>query len=375
LFFDDDTLDGTDNTLDSTLGQGGGDSSSQGQDDLTASDETIQEMFRKGEESAFEQKLGQTEIESLLGINHVHEKNKQNAIESLVNSNLVYYERLPMLEVVFDRLVRMLSTSLRNFTSDNVEVIFDNLTTIRFGDYLNSVSLPAMLGVFRAEQWDNQGLFVVDSRMIYSVVDVLLGGRRGDMSSDVDSRPYTTIERNLIDRMIRIILNDMHTAFDPICYVNFRFERLETNPRFAMIARAANAAILVRLRVEMEERGGTIDLILPYATIEPIRELLLQNFMGEKFGRDSIWENHLAEQLWNTDMVLQATLPQETYSLEEVLQWKVGTQITFNCDPTSPVRIVCEGYPLMEGRMGQKGGKIAVKIDDVLFKEEGQVHE
>ncbi len=375
MFFDDDTPDGTDNTLDSTLGQGGGDSSSQGQDDLTANDETIQKMFREVEESVFEEKLGQTEIESLLGINHTHEKNKQNAIESLVNSNLVYYERLPMLEVVFDRLVRMLSTSLRNFTSDNVEVIFDNLTTIRFGDYLNSVSLPAMLGVFRAEQWDNQGLFVVDSRMIYSVVDVLLGGRRGDMSSDVDSRPYTTIERNLIDRMIRIILNDMHTAFDPICYVNFRFERLETNPRFAMIARAANAAILVRLRVEMEERGGTIDLILPYATIEPIRELLLQNFMGEKFGRDSIWENHLAEQLWNTDMVLQATLPQETYSLEEVLQWKVGTQITFNCDPTSPVRIVCEGYPLMEGRMGQKGGKIAVKIDDVLFKEEGQVHE
>ena len=375
MFFDDDTPDGTDNTLDSTLGQGGGDSSSQGQDDLTAGDETIQEMFREVEESVFEEKLGQTEIESLLGINHTHEKNKQNAIESLVNSNLVYYERLPMLEVVFDRLVRMLSTSLRNFTSDNVEVIFDNLTTIRFGDYLNSVSLPAMLGVFRAEQWDNQGLFVVDSRMIYSVVDVLLGGRRGDMSSDVDSRPYTTIERNLIDRMIRIILNDMHTAFDPICYVNFRFERLETNPRFAMIARAANAAILVRLRVEMEERGGTIDLILPYATIEPIRELLLQNFMGEKFGRDSIWENHLAEQLWNTDMVLQATLPQETYSLEEVLQWNVGTQITFNCDPTSPVRIVCEGYPLMEGRMGQKGGKIAVKIDDVLFKEEGQVHE
>jgi flagellar motor switch protein FliM len=321
------------------------------------------------EDSTGNKKLDQKEIDSLLGLDS-KKNSKNNAIKSLINSNLVYYERLPMLEVVFDRLVRMLSTSLRNFTSDNVEVIFDSFTTVRFGDYLNSVPLPAMLAVFRAEQWDNQGLFVIDSRMIYSVVDVLLGGRRGSVPVRVDGRPYTTIERNLVERMIRVILNDMHTAFDPICYVNFRFERLEINPRFAMIARSANAAILVKLRVEMEERGGNIDLILPYATIEPIRELLLQNFMGEKFGRDSIWENHLAEQLWNTDVILQASLPQETYSLEEILQWQVGTQITFNCDPTSPVRLLCEGFPLMEGRMGQKGGKIAVKVDEILFKEE-----
>ncbi len=335
-------------------------------DEMLANDGTFAENAQLGEK-----KLDQSEIDSLLGVDH-KKNSKNDAIKSLINSNLVYYERLPMLEVVFDRLVRMLSTSLRNFTSDNVEVIFDSFTTVRFGDYLNSVPLPAMLAVFRAEQWDNQGLFVIDSRMIYSVVDVLLGGRRGSVPVRVDGRPYTTIERNLVERMIRVILNDMHTAFDPICYVNFRFERLEINPRFAMIARSANAAILVKLRVEMEERGGNIDLILPYATIEPIRELLLQNFMGEKFGRDSIWENHLAEQLWNTDVILQASLPHEMYTLDEILQWKVGTQITFNCDPTSPVRLLCEGFPLMEGRMGQKGGKIAVKVDELLFRDEGE---
>jgi len=46
----------------------------------------------------------------------------------------------------------------------------------------------------------------------------------------------------------------------------------------------------------MEDRGGRLELLLPYATLEPVRELLLQQFMGEKFGRDSIWETHLAEE-------------------------------------------------------------------------------
>src|SRR5262249_48302465 len=106
--------------------------------------------------------LNQDEIDSLLGFDAESDRAADNSgIQAIVNSSLVSYERLPMLEVVFDRLVRMMSTSLRNFTSDNVEVSLDNITSIRFGDYLNSIPLPAMLSVFKAEEWDNYGLLVV----------------------------------------------------------------------------------------------------------------------------------------------------------------------------------------------------------------------
>src|SRR3954468_15473345 len=91
-----------------------------------------------------------------------------------ISSGLVSYERLPMLEIVFDRLVRIMSTTLRNFTSANVEVGIDNIVSLRFGDYLNSIPLPAMLAVCKVEEWDNHGLMVIDSSLIYSIVDVLL---------------------------------------------------------------------------------------------------------------------------------------------------------------------------------------------------------
>ena len=140
--------------------------------------------------------LNQDEIDSLLGFDEGSGGDADTSgIHAIVNSALVSYERLPMLEVVFDRLVRMMSTSLRNFTSDNVEVSLDNITSIRFGDYLNSIPLPAMLSVFKAEEWDNYGLLVVDSAPIYSIVDVLLGGRRGTAAMRIEGRPYTTIER------------------------------------------------------------------------------------------------------------------------------------------------------------------------------------
>jgi flagellar motor switch protein FliM len=166
--------------------------------------------------------------------------------------------------------------------------------------------------------------------------------------------------------MIAVVLSDLSAAFDPLSSVNFRFDRLETNPRFATIARPANAAIVVRLRVDMEDRGGRLELLLPYATLEPVRELLLQMFMGEKFGRDSIWENHLATELWYTDVELDAVLDTTTVTLGEVLGWTVGSRLDLFAQPSSLVELQCGDVLLFRGLMGRRGEKIAVRIEQKL---------
>ncbi|MFD2207917.1 flagellar motor switch protein FliM [Kiloniella antarctica] len=317
--------------------------------------------------------LDQNEIDSLLGVDAGDDDGGDNSgIQAILNSALVSYERLPMLDIVFDRLVRMMSTSLRNFTSDNVEVSLDNITSARFGDYLNSIPLPAMLTVFKAEEWDNYGLMTVDSALIYSIVDVLLGGRRGTAAMRIEGRPYTTIERNLIQRLAHVVLADLSSAFDPLSPVTFRFDRLETNPRFATIARHENAAIVITLRVDMEDRGGRIELLIPYATLEPVRELLLQMFMGEKFGRDSIWEGHLTAELWQTDVSILAVLEQVNVSLGEVMDWKVGDTMDLTVTPESLVELRCGDVSMFKGNMGRKSGNIAVKIADKIIRDDGE---
>ena len=315
--------------------------------------------------------LEQEEIDSLLGLAG-DDDDDETGIQAILNSALVSYERLPMLEVVFDRLVRMMSTSLRNFTSDNVEVSLDNISSARFGDHLNAVPLPAMLAVFKAEEWDNYALMTIDSALIYSIVDVLLGGRRGTAAMRIEGRPYTTIERNLVERMIHVILADLSAAFDPISPVTFRFERLETNPRFATIARQANATIIVTLRVDMEDRGGRIELMIPYATLEPIRELLLQMFMGEKFGRDSIWEGHLTSELWQTEVAIHAVLDQIELPLSNVLNWEEGSQLELNCTPRSLIELRCGGITMFRGSMGQRNANISVQVREKASVEEDQ---
>jgi flagellar motor switch protein FliM len=320
-----------------------------------------------GDGMGAERILNQDEIDSLLGFDMSGDGNDdRTGIRAIINSALVSYERLPMLEIVFDRLVRLMTTSLRNFTSDNVEVSLDNISSIRFGDYLNSIPLPAILAVFRAEELDNYGLLTVDSNLIYSIVDVLLGGRRGTAAMRIEGRPYTTIERVLVQRMVEVVLHDAKAAFEPLHPVSFSLDRLETNPRFAAIARPANAAILVKLRIDMEDRGGRIELLLPYATLEPIRKMLLQQFMGEKFGRDNIWEGHLATELWTTQMEVRAVLDEQQLPLSKVLDLKVGDTLMLNATPDSPVELRAGSIPLTRGRMGRRNHSIAVRADAPL---------
>ncbi|MFM7621706.1 MAG: flagellar motor switch protein FliM [Alphaproteobacteria bacterium] len=334
-------------------------------DNLEASANPEEGMME--EDDGGERILNQDEIDSLLGFGD-DGQDQAVGISALVNSSMVAYERLPMLEVAFDRLVRMLSTSMRNFTSDNVEVTLENMTSIRFGDYLDSIPLPALLAVVKAEEWDNMALITVESPLIYSIVDVLLGGRGKQQTMRIEGRPYTTIERKLIERMVNIILSDMSEAFDPLSPVTFNFERLETNPRFATIARPANAAILIKLRVDMEDRGGTVDFCLPYATLEPVREILLQMFMGEKFGRDSIWETHLASELLQTGIGLQAVLGEQQMTLHEAISWKIGSQIQFMTKPEQAIDLCCGSVPLFKGHLGQKNSNIAVKVHKRLIR-------
>jgi len=317
--------------------------------------------------SETERILNQDEIDNLLGFEFNQEETAEHTgIRAIINSALVSYERLPMLEIVFDRLVRLMTTSLRNFTSDNVEVSLDNISSIRFGDYLNSIPLPAILAVFRAEELDNYGLLTVDSNLIYSIVDVLLGGRRGTAAMRIEGRPYTTIERVLVQRMVEVVLADAKAAFEPLTPVSFNLDRLETNPRFAAIARPANAAILVKLRIDMEDRGGRIELLLPYATLEPIRKMLLQQFMGEKFGRDNIWESHLASELWTTQMEVRAVLDEQQVNLSQVLNLKVGDTLMLNATPDSLVELRAGAVPLTCGRMGRRNHNVAVRVEAPL---------
>lgn len=311
-----------------------------------------------------ERLLDQNEIDSLLGVDEDDEDGR-TGIRALLDQNVVNYEKLPMLEVVYDKYERFLSTSLRHFTADNVDVTITNMTSVRFGDYLNSIPLPAGLVVVNASGLEDYILLVYESGLIYSVVDVLLGGRRSSPAR-VEGRSFTNIERRIMDNLTEIVLNDLSEAFTPVAPVQFKMERMEVNPRFAVVTEDTNVCILVTVRVSLEGRDGVMHFCLPYATLEPVREQLLQKFMGEKFGQDNIWENHLSQELFHTNLPMLAVMDQLEFPLGEVLNWKVGDTIPLDAREDSPVKLECSGITKVVGHMGRSQGYKAIKVSHTI---------
>jgi flagellar motor switch protein FliM len=288
----------------------------------------------------------------------------QTGIDAIINAGLVSSERLPMLDVVFDRLVRLMTTSLRTLTSDSIDVSIETVASVRFGAFLNNLPLPSLIGVAHALEWDNSALVVVRPDLAFTIVDVLLGGRRSAPHAHVGGRGFTTIETKLVTRMIGAVLKDLGAAFAPLSPVTFELDRIEANPRFAGIVRPTNAAVNVRFRIEIDARGGHIDLLIPHATLEPIRDLLLQRFMGETFGRDSMWEHHLASELRRTRVEVDAVLGERQMTLAEVMAFKPGQTLMFGTREDQPVALRCGSRTIGHGRMGRSGSQLAVRMTD-----------
>lgn len=272
-------------------------------------------------------------------------------------------ERLPMLEVVFDRFERLLDESMRGLLGENVEIKLESLVTQRLGEQGGQGPLPAMLAVFKAMEWDGCGLLAIDGPLIYAIVDVLLGSRRNLSPARLEGRSYTTIETTLIERLVRLVLPDLGRAFAPIAPVEFRQERIETSPRFAAIARPGDACVVGKVRVELEDRGGTLLIVLPHATLEPVRGRLQQTFMGEKLGRDTIWERHLAGEVWRAGIELQAVLEERTVQLGEVMELKVGSVLKLGVKPDEPVILRAGSVPMMIGTVARRGDTVVIQVE------------
>ncbi len=304
----------------------------------------------------------QASIDALFGVESAPRPARRTGLRALIEADVANHERLPMLEVVCERMVRTLGTSMRNLTADSLDVRAERVSTMRFADFMDHLPLPAMIGVFLAKQWGNYGLITVDSSLVYAVVDSLLGGRRAPSTMRIDGRAFTAIETHLVGRMMQQTLDDFAQSFEAIEPVEFALERVEVTPRFAAIAAPTNLTAVASFRIDMEGRGGRFHIVLPHATIEPVREKLIERFVGEKMGRNTMWESHIAEELLHTEVQVDAVLGELELRIEDYLALSEGRTITLDRAPEDDIALECRGVPLAAGTIGTHSSLAAIRL-------------
>lgn len=291
----------------------------------------------------------------------------RSGLKALINSAFVSRQRLPMLDVIFDRTARLMSTSLRQLTNENIEVTLDNVSSIRFGEFIQTQTAAGVIGVIHSKAFDGYALLAADGPLVHSVVDLLLGGRR---SAGVEGRALTAIELGLAERMLALLVEDFDEAFTPVAEARFSLDRVETTPRFAAIAQDASVCALAKFKIRIEDMTTKAMLLAPYAMIEPVREKLLCDFIGESGAADEIWRKRLGTGVSAAGVELAAVLADRQMTIGDLRALKPGGTVIFAANVGARVELRAGDLAIAQGRVGRMGELIAVKIDATLAKAE-----
>ncbi len=297
---------------------------------------------------------------------------EDTGLQALVQKQIVKTERFPMLDVVIDKFHQYASLTLRSFFQSNIEVRILSIKSQTFGDYLDSVALPATFNVFNFEQWESSGLVMVDSSMVNALINILFGGKKiGKIKKErFEGRPFSHLEMNLTNRFVSILLSDLSNAFSFIHPISFKTERQETFPKLVGISANNNPTIVCSFSIEVGETfSGAVDLAIPHISLDPIRDELLKKHAGDSFGQPNVWKPYLTQELLETELEMNAILLEEFHILSDVLNWKVGTTIPVESLQLDNVVLRCDNYPLIKGKLGQKNNHLSIEIDEIYLKE------
>lgn len=291
-------------------------------------------------------------------------------VKAVLERSLQSYDKLPMLEIIFEKFIRQLSTSLRNLTSEAVDISIREFNSQRFGGYFKSLTTPYSIVIFKAVEWENFGLIIFENNMIFSFVDLLFGGKKNSAVNEEKDleRVLTSIEQGIAKQLSEVVLSELSQAFDQISPTTFSFERLESNPNFVTIARPGDAVIVLKLKIEIDEQVKNLEIIIPYKTIEPVKEQMQQMFLGDKFGSDIEWERLMLNTINDINLPIEAVITNRLSTIQEIAELKIGDVIVMNHAKDKDIIIRSGPIELFTGKIGKVDDRVAVNLKTIIEK-------
>jgi flagellar motor switch protein FliM len=283
----------------------------------------------------------------------------------LTSQDRIIRGRMPTLEIINDRFARVHRITLSGALRKVVDITVTQKEMIKFGDFIRTLPVPTSLHVLKMEPLRGHVLLVVESRLIFNLVDCFFGGT-GRSSFKIEGRDFTSIEQRVINKVVRMALKDLEEAWNPVTSIAFRFVRSEVNPQFATIVPPTELVIVVHYELEMDSLMGKIILCLPYSTIEPIRSKLSASYQSDQLEVDFSWTRRFIRRLREVQVSLTVELGRTQIKGQDLLRLEKGDVILLDQDVGHPLLVTVEGVPKYRAEAGIHKGNQAVKIVELI---------
>ena len=326
----------------------------------------MSEVLSQGEVDALLRGVGDGEVET--ETDEVPEEESGVVPYDLTSQEKIIRGRLPTLDIINQMFSRLFRNTFSMLMRKSVEVSTVSTDTIKFGDFLRSLAVPSSLHIFRMEPLRGHGLMVVESKLVFAVVDTFFGGS-GTKEAKITGRDFSSIEIRMTKSVVLSALDDLEKAWRPVHAVTTNFVRSEVNPQFAAIVPPTDIVLVILFEIEMESISGTLTICLPYAAIEPVIPKLKAQFQSEEMEVDQVWIRRLRTELLATEVELVAELGTSTITPQDLMKFKVGDTLMLGNDVTDPLNLKVEQIPKFKGFPGVSRGNKAVQLTETIERE------
>ena len=273
--------------------------------------------------------------------------------------------RMPTLEMINERYARLFRISIFNLLRRSAEISVGGVQMLKFSEYVHSLFVPTSLNMVRVRPLRGTALFVLDPRLVYIIVDNYFGGD-GRFHAKIEGREFTPTELRVVDMILDQVFIDYKEAWSPVMKLAFEKQNSEVNPQFANIVSPTEVVIVNTFHVEIEGGGGDFHITMPYAMLEPMREVLGAGVQSDRDNTDDRWLESLREEVKSSTVSLSCTLAEAELSLRDIVDMKAGDVIPVEIPDL--VTVSAENVPVFRGKYGVSRGSMAVKIkEQVLF--------
>ena len=278
----------------------------------------------------------------------------------LANQDRIIRGRMPVLEIVNDRFARLCTNALTNAVRKRVELNPISIDMTKFGDFMRSLPVPTSINIFKMDPLRGNAIIVVDSRLVFSLVENIFGG--AGSQPKIEGREFTRIEQAIVERIIKIALDNMEESWRPVQDVKLELVRSEINPQFAAIVPPSDVVVVINFEVELDTSIGSMIICLPYATIEPIRSKLHASFQTERLEVDHAWVGRLKERLLETPVELRVRVGGTQISGNQLLRLQIGDVLVLDTDEEELLPCTVAGGPKYWGIAGTVKANKAYQI-------------
>ena len=315
--------------------------------------------------------LSQEEVDALLeGVTGESQKLSEELQEqgevraySISSQERIVRGRMPSMEIVNERFARNLRVGLFNLIRRSPEISLGPVAVQRYSAFLRELAVPTNFNIMAIRPLRGSGLIVCEPALVFGIIEMLYGGV-GKFKTRIEGREFSATEQRIIDRLLGVITEEYKKAWKGIYPLELEYQRSEMQPQFANIATPSEIVVSTHFQIEIGDIAGAIHFCMPYATLEPIRDVLYSSTQGDSVEVDRRWVNVLTQEIQAAEVVLVAELARADATIEQLMAIKPGDFIEL--DRKSKIEATIAGVPVFECHYGTHNAKYALRVDRSL---------